>query len=592
MPKKHYRLLTLTCLLCVLAGTSTQADWVDNVGRGDNADAAAIAINRHRGDITTEELHRLNRRVRGDDLVGLAGALWFERHRADPRESVQVLGVVSGRVGHKALSYVAASPGFLPLAQALCGTEHTEVAARLIATYALMRIDAPEKLRGRGQAVSSNAAPAGNKPITFDVDLGPMLLALLTERDAETLELAILAAGFEADEQYAEAVGEHLDHRSLEIRALAMWYHGRIGRPVEQTGLDALVDRTRRLAERAEPAPVPSWDLRGDALVYSTMALGVSGHGAHVDVLVARLSCPDLRVAIEAARGLGELGQPEAVESMLAVYDTEDTPWPLKVALVEAVGRLPRAASLPELRQRYGSERGRLRQDLLYALHGLAHGEAGPEWTIEAYDTWYAQAGTDHAPTREGVEAWRSGHAMHQMQVHAVGDFYGLTILSDRPVFVLDTSASMRGAKIENLKIQLEQTLAAFPRTARFNIADFGGTINLLERQMIGGDRRMEAFHLWTQYRGQLTLGTRMFDAMELAATVPEMDTAILFTDGAPIGGQFQHTDRISAAWKVYTRYCPIALQGVVFGGRPGSNAVRGMRQLTQRYAGTTVHAD
>ena len=32
--------------------------------------------------------------------------------------------------------------------------------------------------------------------------------------------------------------------------------------------------------------------------------------------------------------------------------------------------------------------------------------------------------------------------------------------------------------------------------------------------------------------------------------------------------------------------------EGVVFGGRPGSNAVRGMRQLTQRYAGTTVHAD
>ena len=211
---------------------------------------------------------------------------------------------------------------------------------------------------------------------------------------------------------------------------------------------------------------------------------------------------------------------------------------------------------------------------------------------MAAYATWYAPAGTDHAPTREGVEAWRSGHAMHQMQVHAVGDFYGLTILSDRPVFVLDTSASMRGAKIENLKIQLEQTLAAFPRTARFNIADFGGTINLLQPQMIGGDRRMEAFHLWTQYRGQLTLGTRMFDAMELAAAVPEMDTAILFTDGAPIGGQFQHPDRISAAWKVYTRYCSIALQGVVFGGRPSSNSVRGMRQLTQRYTGVTIHAD
>ena len=61
----------------------------------------------------------------------------------------------------------------------------------------------------------------------------------------------------------------------------------------------------------------------------------------------------DLRVQVEAARAMEQLGMAEALPALLAKIESSRTPWPVLVAALSAVGTLPAREAIPPLIDRF-----------------------------------------------------------------------------------------------------------------------------------------------------------------------------------------------------------------------------------------------
>jgi uncharacterized protein YegL len=269
--------------------------------------------------------------------------------------------------------------------------------------------------------------------------------------------------------------------------------------------------------------------------------------------------------------------------SLLLEKVAADTPWPVLVPLLSAVGRIPAKESLPVLIGRLKSENGRLRLDLNYALAsitGAQHGKTADEW-----QTWWQANAPTFRVDRARTAQFREQHAVQDMQVPALGSFYNLDIVSSRVVFVVDTSMSMRGDKISSLKTHLGSTLSMLHSAVQFNVVDFGGLIGLMKPHGLVAPHEIR---IALERVEQLTLsgGTRAYDAMELATALPGMDTMILLTDGAPVAGKFDAWPRLIAAVGILHRYWPVAIWCLEFSARGANHAA--MTELSGRNWGRT----
>ncbi len=263
-------------------------------------------------------------------------------------------------------------------------------------------------------------------------------------------------------------------------RALAAEWLGATARePVEPIRIFALAR-----ALREDPAE--------DVRLRAARSLGARGfESAAAPYLRAALSgdradsSDDVRR--EAARAIGDAlarrldaegadaASSGAIEGLLDAVES-DAAADVRRAAIDALGRAPSLATVERLARFLASRpagRDRLEfqaiKDLLTRITGAYPGESDPG----AWLAWW-----ENERDRARVATRPDGDSNPPAAKYA-SRFYGLPIVGERVVFVLDTSGSMSApggsgrTKIEEARAELEAAIEALPESVRFNIVVF-----------------------------------------------------------------------------------------------------------------------
>ena len=580
------------------AGAGAFASKIGSAG-SENAKGQA-AVRGRTGGITAEDALIVIKGEQYTSVVAMVTGQYLEKSKFEGAATVSVVRAFASRRGQygKAATMAAWSPHAEQIVKALAGSRSAKdhaLAAAIVATYAYAmsldeldgRVPAPSTGGGgKKKKGAKKGAAQVRKPIP-SLDVAASVETLLAKSSKDALELTLLAAAYGKVGGVKEQVAKLDLLGAPAAEAARLFYMGRTGQELPAGKVQAAF-RTRinvdsRLA-KVTPA-LNSYNIRGNALLYACQAVGAAGDERFVDQLHEMLNHKDLRVQIEAAWAIGGVGAGRSVAVLLKKLAGEP-PWPVKVAVLSAVGAIPSLESIEPLLRMYDSETGRFRQDVVYALASINGGV--PQGNPYDWASWW-QANRDTFRIDRGeTKRFRKKFRVQDMPVIPLADFYGVEIASSRVVFVLDTSMSMKGDKIVALKETMAFTVQGMPGGLKFNVVDFGGVVNVMRPGAM-----IEARHVSkaaTLIRDMsLTGGTRTFDAMEVACYLADADTLVYLPDGAPVAGQFESWDRIIRTFDVYTRYRPLAIHCIHYkrGGAGGGN--KSMDALALRNTGTSI---
>ena len=566
-----------------------------------------LCVKLRRTPLSVAEITVLIKFEKEDSIVALVAGMAIEGGTLTGMEAANIIRAMTARktLANKASVIAAWSPKAGEIMNELVASTPSDrmLAARIAAVYAYAmsvsqdresprtsrksrRAKAKRIRRAKG---AKGAAAKGGDGSFGRVDLKPIIAKLLTDRLAETRELAILAAAYGRFDDLAEAI-EGLKVSSgtagAGVEGARLFYLARVGRaPTAKTLRATLTARVRPELKYLKASPaMNSYQIRGNAIIYACQAVAARGDSTCLDEVHKLLVHRDLRIQIEAARAVAAAGSHKSVEPLLARLKDPKLTWPVKVAVLSALGAIPDVKSVEPLLSLLDTEKGRFRQDTAYALASIncgKHSDDPGKWR-----TWWAANRQTFKPGDKATAKWRREHRVQDINVRALMDFYGVDIISNRVVFVLDTSASMRGAKIASLKETMSRTLSDMPEFVKFNIVDFGGVV----RVMNGGGCLMSGLLAESAVHQigymNLSLGTRTFDAMEVATDLPDLDTIMYLSDGAPVGGQFHAWDSITRSFDLYIRYRPISIHCIYYSRGNAAANIKTIKASADSYRG------
>jgi len=153
--------------------------------------------------------------------------------------------------------------------------------------------------------------------------------------------------------------------------------------------------------------------------------------------------------------------------------------------------------------------------------------------------------------------------------------FAGLPILSDRLCFLIDFSGSLwyerEGRPPRKLKVDelLREALPRLSAETELNLIPYTGEPHPWKSALVPAKKRnieeaLEDFEK-TTVRGQ----GNVFDAVLLALQDPKTDRLIVFTDGAPTGGDHWKLELIVPLLVQATRFRGVAIDSIVVDAPP-----------------------
>ncbi|MCZ6599098.1 MAG: HEAT repeat domain-containing protein [Planctomycetota bacterium] len=289
----------------------------------------------------------------------------------------------------------------------------------------------------------------------------------------------------------------------------------------------------------------------------------------------------DASLRMGVATTLAELRTPEAIEELHALLS--DRLFAVRVEALEQTVLLRRKESVPILIERLEQETGRLREDVLNALRlltGLDHGRPAARWK-----RWWADRSGrfELPPYHEAVNAERERRQHDTEGGTRATSFYGVRVTSERVIFVLDVSGSMRlqlgrrpddprpsdpGARtrMDRAKRELSDVLRRLPEGLLFNIIFFEEEVTSFEKKLVRmsrGVRQRSMRFVADQY----ALGsTALYPALQLAFADPLVDTIYLLSDGAPTDGEITDITAIRAEVRRWNSARKVRIHGITIG--------------------------
>ncbi len=272
-------------------------------------------------------------------------------------------------------------------------------------------------------------------------------------------------------------------------------------------------------------------------------------------------------VVVAALDALGRLKAPIGAAAAIEKLDSPD--WPVRAAAAAALARMGDLGAVRPMIDRMAKEKGRLRTDLDRALETLTGFSTGGD--AARWEGWWKV----HGAAVEARSFVRAAPEKGGQPASGV-TFYGVRTLSDRIVFVLDISGSMKepaGAKvpvtgtsdrvvqpegdrkIDVARAQLKTAILALPERAEFNVIFYRQGVRAMSARMVRADPRSveKAFAFIDDERP--AGGTNIFDALHQAFNPVEVvdsgaritsrnwdglvDTVFLLSDGQPNYGRF-----------------------------------------------------
>ena len=410
-----------------------------------------------------------------------------------------------------------------------------------------------------------------------------IVLRMLKDKSSMVQEFALIAAAYFPSKAFDAAVNE-LDEKKGAISGLKLLYDVKAG-----SGVNAeLVERAfGRLSKQAKPIRGPNVDmmyqvLHLPAIAPACEALGLSGKDTHVALIHEEaFEHTDVRVQIEAAKAMGRIGSATSVPVLIErIEGRKNKSWPVMIAVLDAIGMIPDTTSFQPLIDYLEDEEGRLRLNIVYALNSI-RGEKSHLQNSKQWQTWWDENKETFKVDVEKTKAFRAAYMPIDMHVPVNGEFYGLPIYSDRLCFVVDTSNSMKGDKIANLREQTEWAIDSLTPPVHFNLVDFGGKIKIYYSGGLCQDKKGCVEYVKAM---PMSYATRSLDSMEAGMEIDPVDTIYFLSDGAPIQTQLQNWSNIHTSIDYTNRYRPVAMFTVSFSAGK-SNAVQ-METLARRNAG------
>jgi hypothetical protein len=126
------------------------------------------------------------------------------------------------------------------------------------------------------------------------------------------------------------------------------------------------------------------------------------------------------------------------------------------------------------------------------------------------------------------------------------GEYYGIPICAKRLVFVLDTSLSMRGAKIAAAKTELIRVIKELPKEVFFDVIAFDGTVRVWRPELVPAADVNKRIAISAVFEQPLGAKTCSYDALEAAFGL-EPEAIYFLSDGAPFGGKIEDPREIIA---------------------------------------------
>ncbi|MCK5944157.1 MAG: HEAT repeat domain-containing protein, partial [Planctomycetes bacterium] len=253
----------------------------------------------------------------------------------------------------------------------------------------------------------------------------------------------------------------------------------------------------------------------------------------------------DRVLALDAARAYGDASLLPKVQASL-----DHRAWQVRLAAVEAMASLRvRAAVLPLIERLEHEQERRIRDAIALALFQLTGVNAADN--LKTWRLWWSENGKSFSVPEEVP-------VLPQQSASGTGaGFYGIPVVTERVVFLIDKSGSMSAveeqeqtteAKTRNrLDIAVRETLGALGKLAdraRVNVIFFDNAFHPWEDELqkLGPNRKKLQRELESERPGG---GTNIYDGLEFALRMKDVDTIFLLSDGAPGSGKFVATEDI-----------------------------------------------
>lgn len=577
---KRYRNIIVTiCVLHTLAHLTPCFGGLD----GENVGASALKpLWRGKG---SEEAAQLALQERRPELALAAFGMFLRREKAPTApQAVQTIVDMGSRSGmrDRVAFMLAFNDAFernqqAELIDAL--TTHRDGAAQELAAATLAMIYCHAYITPPGEYLSARNDLKGTRSATAQATKRrkkmnrkeiPIPNELFSSRQQATWQLAVVAAAFSGNPTYRHGVTEERHPRGTTAGAQLL-YLARQDTKLPQEQVVALFREAMRgstaLSSRQHP---PLFDpmLPGGAL--ACMGLAELGDPTYLPLVIQALEDRAPKVRIDAIRAIRKIGPDDAALAVLS-KTLLTAEWPLLVEICATLGAHPDKRVIPALIKRLDQENGRFQLDIVHALSCIAGAQEGR--TAEEWKEWWRTNGAGFEVELGASQKYRETTRVQDVDVPSLGFFYGLPIFSDHLVYVVDTSLSMRGPRIDSLRENLVSSLQSLtPEDKRvmrnrqsrvyFNIVDFGGDVVTMQDSGLtdniddGIDRAQEM---------PMTIGTRSYDALERAIGLEGADSIYFLSDGAPLWGQLEKWDRIMAAMDLLMLYRPVAIWSVAF---------------------------
>tara|TARA_R110002072_G_scaffold125307_5_gene261162 strand:- start:5242 stop:7113 length:1872 start_codon:yes stop_codon:yes gene_type:complete len=358
-----------------------------------------------------------------------------------------------------------------------------------------------------------------------------------------------------------------VDRRKMLLEVLASWKDSDANRLVAARLRDADPDIVVRALEILGASNDPQWTepiskllrSKDDAILRDAiLAMGRLSKADEmwVDQLFALADDKNPVARMGAAAALLELRSAQAVDILHSLLADED--WRVRSEALQQVGNLRREISIPVLIERLDAESGRIGHDVATVLRlmtGEDHGRTGRRW-----NQWWNDQGQDYRlPSYEDALALDKERSSRRQDNKSQASFYGLEIVSDRIMFIIDQSGSMaapagrnrsRGAgggptRLDVATKEFGRALAALADGIEFNVIFFETGVKAWKKELLNLDEDVRAEA--TEYAGETSPagGTNVYGALLEAYEDERIDTIYLLTDGGPSAGEITDTNEI-----------------------------------------------
>jgi len=550
-------LLLLTCGTAALApAASAQSDSIEELldairADGDRSDPRwFVTIARHGDEESFDALRKSTTYVKGRLLNSAYGA--FHEYDQCPSLDQRAIEFLFEQAFHhrrdlNQIAAVRALVRFAPKSQAELERvlrKHGQQECRELALGPLLAgmgtfddVDAVELILDHARLLDADQDALVRAAL--ERSLGPKVLRVLERRLRERstsvtwkLLLLDLLAGCDVPHAAALVRGRILDPEpSVQVRAIELAALGadQAARPLIE-----------KLLNESEPSVLR------EAIAALAHLCGDEASWFERVVRFARSSRPGARMG--AAVALVEVGTPGALEELHRLLADED--WCVRAEALRQVGRLRRARSIQVLIERLGAERARMQRDVAAVLRLFTGLDLG--LSLERWSRWWADEGARfRPPPYEQALALERERLARREASPTTSTFYGLEVVSDRVLFLLDCSGSMRipaGAgrtrgsrtgptRMDVAQQELARALAAFPAGDRFNLLFFSDDATSWRGRLVCMDDAARADALAFVRERRPLRGTNIFDALMEAFGDLQVDTIYLLTDGEATSG-------------------------------------------------------